>query len=371
MVLFFTLILVCYFSLLLSLFLGFKRVPSFIDKPLKKPIPFSVIIPFRNEAENLPSLLESFRSLNYPEAFITFYFVDDDSTDASVTLIEEFRNDYPQTILLQNLRKTNSPKKDAITAAIKQLNTHWIITTDADCIVPNNWLSAYANYIHEHDVAMIIGEVTYTQHNKLFKDFQLIDFLSLQLTTIGSYGLGRPILCNGANLAYTKKIFTDANGFEGNDSIASGDDVFLLEKIAAKTPKAIGLLKSSAIKVITYPETSIHNLIQQRLRWAGKSTATKNWLTKLIGCIVLFTNLSFLVALVMSIICSCYFLLVFLLLKIIFDMIFFSVISNFYKQRVAARPLFLSAIFYPFFSVYIGVVSLFSKYKWKGRVFNQ
>lgn len=371
MVLFLTLILIFYFFLLLSLLLGFKRVPTFSEKPIKEPIPFSVIIPFRNEAEKLPELLESFQSLDYPKEFITFYFVDDDSTDESVTLIDSFKKEYVQVIILQNIRTTNSPKKDAIRTAIKQINTDWIITVDADCIVPSNWLSAYANYIQEHDVSMIIGEVTYTQHKKLFEDFQLIDFLSLQLTTIGSFGIGQPILCNGANLAYTKKAFLDVNGFEGNDTIASGDDVFLLEKISAKTPKAIGLLKSSTIKVITYPETSVRGLIQQRLRWAGKSSAAKSLFTKLMGFVVLVSNLSFLVVLGLSIMYTCYILLLFLLLKIILDISFFIVISKFYKQYVAPINIFISAIIYPFFSSYIGIMSMFSKYKWKGRIFNQ
>jgi hypothetical protein len=32
-------------------------------------------------------------------------------------------------------------------------------------------------------------------------------------------------MCNGANLAYTKTLFQELNGFDGNEKIASGDDI--------------------------------------------------------------------------------------------------------------------------------------------------
>jgi hypothetical protein len=54
--------------------------------------------------------------------------------------------------------------------------------------------------------------------------------LSLQGATIGSFGIGKGFMCNGANLAYKKSLFQELNGFQGNDTIASGDDVFLLQK---------------------------------------------------------------------------------------------------------------------------------------------
>jgi hypothetical protein len=43
-------------------------------------------------------------------------------------------------------------------------------------------------------------------------------------------------LCNGANLAYKKTVFTELNGFQGNENIASGDDIFLFEKFYKNIP---------------------------------------------------------------------------------------------------------------------------------------
>lgn len=43
-------------------------------------------------------------------------------------------------------------------------------------------------------------------------------------------------MCNGANLAYTKKAFEEVGGFTGIDHIASGDDMLLMHKIYRRYP---------------------------------------------------------------------------------------------------------------------------------------
>jgi hypothetical protein len=51
--------------------------------------------------------------------------------------------------------------------------------------------------------------------------------------------IGKPNMCNGANIAYPKAVFEEVNGFDGNEHIASGDDEFLMHKIAEKYPNQI------------------------------------------------------------------------------------------------------------------------------------
>ena len=77
--------------------------------------------------------------------------------------------------------------------------------------------------------------------------FQQLDFLSLQGATIGSFGIKKPFMCNGANFAYTKAFFKELNGFEGNENIASGDDVFLLQKAIQRDKNDVDFLKSKSI----------------------------------------------------------------------------------------------------------------------------
>ena len=53
-------------------------------------------------------------------------------------------------------------------------------------------------------------------------------------------------MCNGANLAYEKQLFYQVDGFTGIDTIASGDDMLLMNKVAEKYPQQLGFVKSAS-----------------------------------------------------------------------------------------------------------------------------
>ena len=75
------------------------------------------------------------------------------------------QNDDIDTTLLENLRLSNSPKKDAIARAMPIAKNPWIITTDADCIVPKNWLKTIDNFIQQNQPEMIVCPVIYKTKN--------------------------------------------------------------------------------------------------------------------------------------------------------------------------------------------------------------
>lgn len=218
-------ILAIYIVSISLLIYGFFKVRQYQKTDLKPQTSFTIIVPFRNEEENLPILLESFSNLNYPTDLFEVILVDDSSNEEFQLSSFSF-----QVSIIDNIRVSNSPKKDAITAAMQHVNTDWVITTDADCVVPVNWLLNFDNYIQENKVSMLAGAVTYRCENSFLDHFQQLDLTSLQGATIGSFGLNKGFMCNGANFAYTKSLFEKLNGFEGNNKIASGDDVFYCRK---------------------------------------------------------------------------------------------------------------------------------------------
>jgi biofilm PGA synthesis N-glycosyltransferase PgaC len=381
-----------YLILIISLAIGFIKVDEYKLVEIIPKTKFSVIIPFRNESENLPSLLQSIAVLKYPKDLVEFIFVDDASSDASVEIINNFLNinsNKKQEIgfnikqnkikknlskvrmtisIVKNQRMSKSPKKNAISTAIATAKNNWILTTDADCLLPEKWLLTLDNFIQQNNPKMVVAPVNYMVKNNFLEQFQLLDFMSLQGATVGAFGIGFPFLCNGANLAYKKALFIELKGFKGNDTIASGDDIFIFEKFLAADKKGVQFLKSKNAMVTTFPVKTKTGLIQQRQRWASKTSKLKALKVKLIGLLVFLVNV--------SIVFSVFFLdsiLVILLplfLKILIDLLLFVPIMRFYNPKKTFLKWYVySSILYPFFSVSIVFKSLFGKYSWKGRVF--
>jgi glycosyltransferase involved in cell wall biosynthesis len=359
------LIIFIYCLAIIALIYGFTKVNSFEYLGLKPKKKFSIIVPFRNEAENLPILLNSFSKLNYPADFFEVILVDDFSSKEFQ--VSSFRF---QVSVIKNVRVSNSPKKDAISTAIQVVKNDWIITTDADCVVNKNWLSALDNYIQLDAVSMIAGAVSYHCQNTFLHHFQQLDLMSLQGATIGSFGLRKGFMCNGANFAYTKSFFQELNGFEGNDGIASGDDVFLLQKAIARFPEKIHYLKSENNIVVTKPVNDWKSLFYQRVRWASKTGSYQSSFGKGLGLIVFGGNLALVLVvgcLVLGFISFQYIILLFFFKFVVDTVLIYK--TNRFLTKKRMHYLILSSIFYPFFSVSVALYSLVGKYEWKGREF--
>ncbi|GGE99455.1 glycosyltransferase family 2 protein [Flavobacterium limi] len=344
---------------------GFFKIKKYQKSDLEPKTGFTIIVPFRNEAENLPILLESFSNLNYPTDLFEVILVDDSSDEKFHTPHFTFHISQIDTI-----RVSKSPKKDAITTAMQHVKTEWVITTDADCIVPENWLLSFDNYIQENEILMLAGAVTYNCTNSFSDHFQQLDLTSLQGATIGSFGLNRAFMCNGANFAYTKSLFERLNGFEGNDKIASGDDVFLLQKAIQKFPKEVHYLKAEEAIVTTRPTETWKTLFYQRVRWAAKTSSYQSVFGKLLGLIVFFGNLSFVIGFLFLLfgIWSYSIFALFAFVKFMTDFVLLYVTSLFLTNG-KVKSVLLSSLLYPFFSSAVALYSLFGSYEWKDRRF--
>lgn len=372
-------IIIVYLIFIVGFIYGFDKVEDFELQDLEPKTKFSVVIPFKDEAENLYELLNSIHRLNYPTSMFEIILVDDHSKDNSVEVINNFLHKKPfdcaqgDIRIIKNIRVTNSPKKDAISSAIAIAKHDWIITTDADCVLPKYWLDTYDECIQTHQPNCIVAPVTYNDGSSFLKRFQILDVLSLQGATIGGFGLKLPFLCNGANFGYKKSIFQSVNGFNGNDNLASGDDIFLLEKIKKLHPKKVLYLKSDKAIVTTKPVINLSTLIQQRLRWASKTSHNPNRFSKFVGLVVFLANL----------VCIAIPLLLFfgfipprivialLVIKFSIDFLLLFKTSRFFKQENVLFSYVWTCLLYPFFNVYIVVLSLFKPYKWKGRTFKK
>lgn len=359
------LVLSLYLIVVLFFIVGVIRLPNTkIDKKLAKK-KFSILIPFRNEEESLTPLLNSIRNLDYNIDDFEVLMIDDESCDNSVSIINKWKKDIPNIQLFKNKRRSNSPKKDAIQVGIKNSNFDFIISTDADCILPENWLHTYNTSIQKNNSLFIAGPIALKTNKTFLEQYQKHDNISLIGSTMGSFGIKKPIMCNAANMGFDKETYLNIK--PKNDDITSGDDIFTLEKFVKTHPKKVHFLNTSEALIITKPETSWQNVINQRIRWAAKSTHYTNLYTKLIGLIVLTTQLSIVFGLILIPIKT----LIFWVFKICVDFVLIKYTSHKTKQEVNINQYVTTAIYYPFLNTYIGVRSLFGGYIWKGRNFKR
>lgn len=364
------------------LFFGYYRIRNFKLESRLPSTQFSIVIPFRNEATALPFLLNSIEKIKYPHSLFEIIFIDDGSEDNSAELIHNYfknpistktSNEDFHYKIIKNERRSASPKKDAITAAIAIAKKDWILTSDADCILPENWLIAFDNYIQNYQPNMIAGPIQYLNKKSIINQYQQLDNFSLQTTTIGSFGLVEPLLCNGANLAYRKKEFIALGGFSGNDQIASGDDIFLLEKFKERDPKGLHFIKNNNAIIKTQPQNNWGEIIKQRIRWASKTKGQKNNITKLLGLIIFLCNffvLWFGLYCLFEIALFIYFIS-FLFFKSVIDFLFLMPTRYFFKTKFNIPYFFLHILLYPIITVIVAVGSLKGSYQWKGRSFKK
>lgn len=364
MIIFFSIVLL-YLLAICWLIYGCSQVTLYTKKEVTPKTTFSILVPFRNEAENLPILLESIAKLKYPKDLFEVLLIDDASEKEFKVSGLKFK-----VSIVTTIRISSSPKKDAITTGVPLANNEWIVTTDADCIVPENWLLTMDDYIQNHTIEMIAGAVTYDCNPSFLHHFQQLDLTSLQGATIGSFGINKGFMCNGANFAYTKSLFQDLNGFTGNDKIASGDDVFLLQKAIGQCPEKVHYLKSKDTIVRTQPTDSWKALFHQRVRWASKTSSYQSRFGIGLGLVVFAGNLSLILGLVLGFLGWIPFLYVALLwlAKFMVDSVLLYTTHRFLSPS-KMRYWISSSLLYPFFSTSVALYAVFGSYEWKGRRF--
>ena len=222
-------------------------------------IPVSIIVPCRNEEKTIVACIDSISSQNYLKELVELIVVDDHSEDDTINCI--IKNNRVKLIQLPSHLKG---KKAALTEGIKNATHELIITRDADTISDVNWLRTIINEQLRSGADMLICPVTLKAENNFLNVFQRLEFYAFTIVTGATAFVKKPILCNGANLCFKKSIFTKVDGYKGNDGLASGDDVFLMNKIAALPERKILYLKNLNASIVTPAEDSVKRMISQR-----------------------------------------------------------------------------------------------------------
>ncbi len=360
------LLFVCYSILILYYWQSWKAIPDFKISLPATDITISVIIPARNEENNIRQLLESLQRQTYPAALTEIIVVDDHSTDQTANIVRQF-----SSVKLVQLKEENinSYKKKAIETGIAAAIRELIVTTDADCIPSEEWLQTIAAFKKENGSVFIAAPVVFDCNSSVVQLFQAMDFMILQGITGASVHKNIHSMCNGANLAYERKVFYEVNGFTGVDHIASGDDMLLMHKIWKQYPDRVHYLKSKDAIVATQPMKTWKAFFNQRIRWASKAKKYDDKRIIAVLLLVYFFNLSFLALGIAGFFCYHYwfYLTGIWIAKTLIELPFFLSVSHFFNKQWAAKLFFFFQPLHILYTIISGLFGQFGKYEWKGR----
>ncbi|WP_456462672.1 glycosyltransferase [Reichenbachiella sp.] len=325
----------------------------------------TVIIPVRNEDRNIERLIRSI----YKGATGDFEIivVDDHSEDETKSLVKHLQEEF-EGLNLALLSEGQSGKKAAITLGVELAKGDLMICTDGDGEVAEGWLDEHRRAFSS-GVKLAFGSV------KLFNssNSRWIDLLNLELAALVGVGaatlkMGRPTMINGCNYSFSKKVFEEVGGFEGNDHIASGDDEFLLRKVYQAYPYKIKFLKSSQALVTSEPPQDWEDFYHQRRRWASKWKLHRDVFSMIMPVFIFCVYGVWSWLLVDACLTLNTLGLYILGAKFIVDYLFVSVVSKVQDRRVSITSFVLLQIIYPFYVVFFGVASNFGTYSWRDRI---
>lgn len=331
----------------------------------------TVIIPVRNEALHLSDLVRDLEKQNYPTKLFEVLVVDDHSDDGTCRLVQELIPVTPLNLQLICLNSTGSStgKKAAISQGIAKAQGELLVFTDGDCRVQPGWLRLMAYTFETRQAMFISGPVGFHKTYTLLERMQLVEFASLIGVGGASIGMREPNMCNGANLAYTRKVFDEVGGFAGNEGIASGDDEFLLHKVSRLYPDRVAFLKHPEATVYTEARKTVRSFISQRVRWASKWRSYQEWHVKLVALSVFALNLMLFLAIPATVwgwlpvwsFAAAY------IGKFAIDCLFLSQVLGFLGlQHYLIYMLPLQLVYIPYV-LYTAILGLMGRYEWKGR----
>lgn len=332
-------------------------------------ITISVVVAVRNESSNIVTLLKQLARQNYSEKYFEIIIIDDHSTDNTTELINLFKKEVSK-MKIKLVTALGNGKKNALKEGIAISTAELIVTTDGDCEIRDNWLQSIADFYISSGCSIIIGPVIYNGEQTLLQKMFSLDFASLVASGAGSVGAGMPLMGNGANLAFKRKIMDEPEMEKKTDKFSSGDDVFLIHNVTRKYgANAVGFLRCKEAIVSTLPPKNLTEFFNQRTRWASKAVGYKLTWPIIVSLTVFLFNLFLFILLVGSLLYSWLLAIYFLVIitKTVIDIpLVFSFLS-FTRKTNLKILMFLMEFIYPIYIVIAAGSSFFFKFEWKGR----
>jgi len=357
-----------YFFFIRTIYKGLSKL--YDSTPVKKSSYFiTLIIPFRNESKNILNNLKSIESQSFPDDKFEVIYVNDNSTDDSLTKLRTAIKKSNIKILDVNNTYTKAHKKRAIKKAIEKAKGEIIVTSDADCDYNTGWIETIVGCFDE-TTGFVSGGVDFYSDGTVFQDLQQLEFSGLIIAGAGLIGAGKPTICSAANIAFLKKAFNLVGGYSDNLNLSSGDDEILMQKIHANTNYRIKFCTNINALVKTKPNRNFSDFFNQRKRWSSKSLFYQNKLLIFQLILIFFFFVSIILELLFGLFYNSIFYLLFVLffsVKILVEFFVMKKGSKIIYNRQKLSRFLIAELFHIPYIILSAVSGLVGNYNWKGR----
>lgn len=180
----------------------------------------SVVIPAYDEEKNISKCIESLLCQDFQDRY-QIIVVDNNSTDNTLLIAKT----YPVKVITENQKGVAYARQAGFNLAEGEI----IASTDADTIVPKDWLSKIHSLLRDDAYIGVTGPFLFYDRGKIWNRLaRIISPIMILLDKMLNRGKSN---FNGMNFAIKKNIFKKVGGF--NKELQFGEDINLAKKAHA------------------------------------------------------------------------------------------------------------------------------------------
>lgn len=325
----------------------------------------SIVVPARDEENNILMCLDSIFKSEYPKDKFEIIVVNDRSNDKTRQYVESYvsNNINLRLINIENDNEKLIPgKPGALDIGIKAAKGDYVLMTDADCEVNKKWILSIVKTFVEKKSDQV-ASFTLVKHNNFFDKYQAIEWILMHTMASGGIGYKFPLGCFGNNTAIRKDMYLKIGGY-ANLEFSVTEDLALLQAVH-KAKGKVDYICHRDSTVRTLPIKNISDYLKQRKRWAigGKKLGWK-------ATLFVLASLLIWISFIFSLINGNYYLgFSILLLKLITDAILVIPSILTVKENGLLAYILPSNLLFLITELILPFLIINKKVEWKGQIF--
>jgi glycosyltransferase involved in cell wall biosynthesis len=176
----------------------------------------SVIIPSYNEEANIARCLESLQKQTIPREEYEIIVVDGNSKDQTREIAEK----YADLVFIQTSNKVGGARNDGVLKSRGEI----IVTTDADCVLPEDWLENITSEFSKQPIVQLFGPVDPIEGGIKNR----ISLFFANMFARAGYYTGTLYYTLGCNTAFERGAFIQAGMYR---TVDAGDDLEIARRM--------------------------------------------------------------------------------------------------------------------------------------------